>query len=404
MNYPSQLPETPPKRKNRSPLRVIVNAWGCMLALVMLALGAALGLTGAIFFAPQILGFDATATALADEAIFLSSTQADLDFRAEQAEDEATRFARDSEATRAALGSQEELIGQTATQSRTYLLATQTAIAADNIRQQTQIAIDYQATQVQLQENATAAEIDFRNTQAALGVQSSAAEPTEDSAAIEVQALSVETIEEATPLPTLTPMPTGVLMPASDTPTPTPVPLEVETDFSSGWENGLWLASAAADWQRNGEGVQALQNGAWLRSDAELELPYTAEFAFAPAVVLEGTYDLLLSVDGGEGLVLRLTTEALSLAQVSLYRFDSELLQDGALLADDMLLLETAAVSQSLTEQTTVRVTVAEDEFVAQLNGMEILAVDLVRTPYVGSVGIALPMEAVLIRASLREE
>jgi hypothetical protein len=37
MNQPSQVPEMPPKRKNRSPLRVIVNAWGCLLALLMLA-------------------------------------------------------------------------------------------------------------------------------------------------------------------------------------------------------------------------------------------------------------------------------------------------------------------------------------------------------------------------------
>ncbi|MCA9912665.1 MAG: hypothetical protein KC496_04935 [Anaerolineae bacterium] len=398
MSYPSQLPETPPKRKNRSPLRVIVNAWGCLLALIMLALGAALGLTGAIFFAPQILGFDATATALADDAIMLASTQADLDFRAEQAEDEATRFARDSDATRAALGSQEELVGQTATQSRTYLLATQTAIAADNIRQQTQIAIDYQATQVQLQENATAAEIDFRNTQAALGVQSNAIEPS-----AEAQALAVESVEEAAPPPTVTPMPTGVLIPASDTPTPTPAPLEIETDFSEGWQNGLWLASAAADWQTAEGGMQAMQNGAWLRSDAELALPYTAEFVFSPAVVLEAQYDLLLSVDGGEGLLLRLTTEALSLAEVNLYRFDSELLEDGTPLAEDMLLLESATISQSLTEQTVIRVRVDEDGLSAQLNDTAIFTADLLRTPYAGSVGIALPMQANLVRISLAE-
>lgn len=400
MSYPPQLPETPPKRKNRSPLRVIVNAWGCLLALIMLALGAALGLTGAIFFAPQILGFDATATALAEEAIFLASTQADLDFRAGQAEDDATRFARDSDATRAALGSQEELIGQTATQSRTYLLATQTAIAADNIRQQTQIAIDYQATQVQLQENATAAEFDFRNTQAALGVQSNAVEPT-----AEAQALAAaDSADEADLPPTITPMPTGVLMPASDTPTATPVPLEIETTFRDGWDNGLWLASDAADWQMADDGVQALQNGAWLLSDAELALPYAAEFSFAPAVTLEATYDLLLSVDGGEGLVLRLTTEALSLTDVSLYRFDSELLGDGALLAEDMVLLETQPSSLSLRAQTLIRITITENRLVANVNGEEFFTADLLRTPYTGSVGIALPEQALLIHMSLREE
>ncbi len=401
MSQPSQLPETPPKRKNRSPLRVIVNAWGCLLALLMLAIGATLGLTGAIFFAPQLLGFNATATALADEAILLASTQAEVNFRASEAAAAETLFARDSDATRAALGNEEALLGQTATQSQRLIIATETAIAAENSRQRTRIAIDYQATQAQLQQEATAAEIDFRNAQAALGIDSSAAEPTADDPNVEAQS-----VPESTPAalpPTTTPAPTGVLLPASDTPSPTPQEVRIETDFGGGWDASQWRSVASAAWAQADTGAIARRDGAWLLSRQALRVPYRAEVVFAPAVVLNGAYDVLLSVGEDEGHVLRLLTEGLAVAEVEFYRFDAEALGEAPLQAQDMVLLQRSVVSLPLTEETTLRVTVDSQQLEARLNGDLLLQTALPDSPQPGTVGVALPLEAALLRVSLDE-
>jgi len=416
MSHPPQLPETPPKRKNRSPLRVIVNAWGCLLSIIMLGIGAALGLVGATFFAPQILGFDATATALADDAIILASTQAEINFRASEAAGDATEFARDSDATIAALGNEEILIGQTATQSQRYIIATETAVAAENSRQLTQIALDYQATQVQLQENATAAEIDFRNTQAALGVGSSQRESQDevDSAentSVESQALAAQSVEEPTPAdlpPTAqsapTEVPTGVLLPASDTPSPTPESLDLRTDFSTGWDTQYWRSADYAAWEQTEQGAIAEDNGNWLLSAQSVQMPYEAEIAFQPAPVLDSAYDLLLNIGDDEGVALRMVTEGLTISQVEIYRFDVDLLDDGALREQDMVLLQRNIVSLPLTQETVIRVTVEDEQLTITLNGDTLLSVTDLNLAETGAVGVALPAEATLLHIAITEE
>ncbi len=114
------------KRKNTSPLRVIVNQWGCLFGIVMLAIGGAMGLLGAIFVGPQLLGFDMTATALMEREIILASTEVDLNTRAQDADARATNFALDSQATQAFMNNDANLLAQTATQSSQNIIATNT--------------------------------------------------------------------------------------------------------------------------------------------------------------------------------------------------------------------------------------------------------------------------------------
>src|SRR5688572_10954049 len=159
----------PVKRKNQSPLRVIVNKWGFLLGMLMLGMGVIVGLAAAVFAVPSLLGFDITSTALAEQAFLLAATEADLNQRDRNALERETQFALAEQATRLSMLNAENLLDQTATQSVANIYATATANAAADSRQRTQIALDYQATQVQLQNNATQVQLDFQNTQAALG-------------------------------------------------------------------------------------------------------------------------------------------------------------------------------------------------------------------------------------------
>jgi hypothetical protein len=103
-----------PKRKNQSPLRVIVNRWGCLLGGFMLGAGVIVGLALAILFGPQLLRFDATATVLAELEIMLAATDAELRQREQDTSALSTDLVRDNLATEVALQNAAALLDQTA--------------------------------------------------------------------------------------------------------------------------------------------------------------------------------------------------------------------------------------------------------------------------------------------------
>src|SRR5215207_4951694 len=123
------------KRKNQSPLRVIVNKWGFLLGTLMLGMGVIVGLAAAVFVVPSLLGFDMTSTALAEQAFLLAATDADLNQRDRNAVERETQFALDIQATRLDLLNAENLLDQTATQSISNINATATANSVADSRQ-----------------------------------------------------------------------------------------------------------------------------------------------------------------------------------------------------------------------------------------------------------------------------
>lgn len=205
-----------PKRKNKSPLRVIVNAWGCLLGVIMLGAGLLVGFAGAVFFAPVILGYNETATAQAEFATRLAITQQaqqqrdnDLQLRESGLLIDTTNQAMQAQGTREALDYSGVLLDQTATQSQQRIFATQTASVAQSNQLRTEIANNATATQNTIFQQATNAAQQFRLTEDALNNQSG--RNNDESRVVVAQAQA-----------TLTPTSTQLLLP-SDTPTQNPV-------------------------------------------------------------------------------------------------------------------------------------------------------------------------------------
>jgi len=352
------------KRKNVSPMRVIVNQWGCLLALVMLGLGAGMGLLGAIFVGPELLGFDLTATALMDRELALAATDVDLDVREQNAISEATGFALDVQATQAILGNEEDLLAQTATQSAQNIIATNTASAVQNAQRQTQVANDFAATQSALNANATQIEIDFRNTQAALGVGNAQSDNNVVS----------------TPLPRYTFDMT-------------------EFDFS----NSLWQLSAPDDWDNNQNGLLAVSDGAWLReSEARIlsnygfDIAYTIEVTLTPATVTEEDYWVLFDIGEETGLAAYFHSETLSVREVGLYSFDVSLLDDSLTIDSPLTVIQRNAANVALSGQTQLAVTIAGQTVSFSVNEEVVFTADGI-TIETGAIGVQLPAQSTLL-------
>jgi hypothetical protein len=351
-------PEPPNKRKNQSPLRVLVNAWGCLLGLVMLALGGAIGLLGAIFVAPELLGFDLTATALAEHEIVLASTAVDLEQRAENAEASATSFYYEVEATRAVMLNEYELLGQTATQSSQNISATGTAAAVESVQRQTQIALDYQATQSQLQENATDAEIDFRNTQAALGIITQVS-PTET---------PVANISASNP-----------------------------DDFRLGLDETVWQVSNAGDWQESANGLRAFQNNAWLLERETRLLPETdfnIELVFEATGQANSEYWFMV-VSDESNLAVYLKVEGTTILEAAFYSFELATLENGALAVTNSNLISRVAARTAMGDSTTLALIREENWLRVSVNGQVLLLTELQALSN-GRLGIQLPLGASL--------
>ncbi|MGJ3240931.1 MAG: hypothetical protein ACFE0Q_19640 [Anaerolineae bacterium] len=352
-----------PKPKNRSPLRVIVNQWGCLFGLVMLALGGAVGLLGAIFIGPQLLGFDLTATALVEREIVLASTQVDLDVREQNADSQETAFALDVQATQALLNNEAQLLAQTATQSAQNSAATITAAVVENVQRQTQVANDFTSTQAALNANATRVDLDFRNTQTALGIESAQITPS-----------------------------------ASDANAPTRYTLNL-SEFDVAQDD--WQVSDTDDWQSGTEGLTALNAGAWL-IEASPRILNTYDFDnyaltvdLRPATVIEADYWVMLALDDRAGLAVHLHTDVLRLTEVGVYRFNRDQLDQG-LNRDALTVISRQAADIALDSRMSITVIVLDDELVLTIDEQTLLNVDEIEAP-AGAIGVQLPAQALLL-------
>jgi hypothetical protein len=350
-------PEPPIKRKNQSPLRVMVNAWGCLLGLVMLALGGAVGLLGAIFVAPQLLGFNLTATALVEQEIVLASTAVDLEQRAQNAEASATSFFYEVEATRAVMLNEFGLLGQTATQSSQNISATATAIAANSMERQTQVALDYRGTQAQLEANATQAGINIQNTQQALGIPQ----------VVSTEASNISA-QSANPY-----------------------------DFQVGLDETVWQVSNAVDWQRSENGLLALSEDAWL-IERETSLLQAGDFTIE--VLLQHTneanseYWLLLASDEAN-LAIYLKAEANLVVEAAFFNFELLSLQSGALALENSSLISRVAVRTSLGDSTSLQI-IREGSWLRVILDGQVLLLTEAETLTNGHFGIQMPLGATL--------
>lgn len=360
------------KRKNRSPLRIIVNQWGCLLAFVMLGLGAGFGLLAAIFVGPQILGFDVTATALMEREIILAATAADLDNRAQDANAQATVRALDALATQAILNNDIDLLNQTATQSQQNIVATTTASAAQSAQRQTQVANDFTSTQAALNANATQVELDFRNTQAAL----------------------------------------GITVPSAQNVAQTSANCESSTSFTTEiatFEND-WIRSDTTDWD-SVTGLRALVDNAWLLENAtdnqslvfcDYSNTYRIEYTLRPVASTEDAYWFFFGVNQNDGLAMYIRTEMINIVEVSLYQFDMLALQDDNLTLDDSLtVISRVSANTALSSQVNFQIDIVEERII-RLIVADTLLLEVSGFQFdSGRVGAQLPEGAVLETISI---
>jgi hypothetical protein len=410
----------PVKRKNQSPLRVIVNKWGFLLSALMLGMGVIVGLAAAVFAVPSLLGFDITATALAEEAFLLAATESDLNLRDRNAVERETQFALNAQATLLGMMNAENLLDQTATQSLFNIYATATANAAADSRQRTQIALDYAATQVQLQNNATQVQLDYQNTQAALGqgggggfesqvlvvtspaVVAQANDNARDG--FEAQSLLLTPFATVSPTP-FPPTPTSTVMlpPPSDTAIANLA--AIDTDFRAGIDAQFWI-ERENEWTQTQRGMQAQTNRALLHSrDAVWNDDYTLTVTLAPAIVLESTYTILLHIADGDVLAVEIDTSGLAADTVRLMRLNMNT-EDGQINFDTAIgtIIIERDVDEPLTSDTHFIVAINNGTVRVQLNNTEILATHLTSDLAAGQVGVLLPQGSTLQAISVERE
>src|SRR5688572_5497710 len=140
-----------------------MNAWGCMFGLVMLVLGLASGGLVMIYALPMLWNYDAELTAAWRDIHQIGTAQSifsrDLDATLQAQNVSGTQMAllldstqaaqyQAALLTQAALDNNQALLNQTATQSQRYIYATQTAQVVRSEQERTQVALNYQATQV----------------------------------------------------------------------------------------------------------------------------------------------------------------------------------------------------------------------------------------------------------------
>jgi hypothetical protein len=387
------------KPKNRSPLRVIVNGWGCFLAVIMLSLGVLIGLLATIYAAPTLFNIDATETVIAEREAFLAATDIELDQREDTLDNRATRASIAQQSTRTALDNAAFLIGQTATQAQRQQNATGTATVAQGNQRRTQIALDFTATQAAFDQQATRITLDHQNTQAAIDASNSDAGIDAQSVAVTPTAIVTRTQSTT---PTRTRIPTGVLLPPSDT--PSPVTTSIDRRF------GRWQGTAAqlrfyadADWQTSTDptGIRATRAGAWLllESDAITQMDVT----IAPAVVIDSEYYVLFGIDTTGGYALQITAEGLSARTVTLYRVTNTTDLAYRLTTAQLERLDQAEIDQLLSSETHIAWAVDNGILSVLLNDSVILQTDVADRLYTGQIGVQLPQGAVLQRLTARQ-
>jgi hypothetical protein len=298
---------------------------------------------------------------------------------------QAQRFAL----TQAALNNQAHLLEQTAIQSARNIEATRTARAVNNARQQTQVALDYAATQSRLQQSATQVELDFRATQAA----------------IDGDNLTFGNTNNATATPTIM-----YTLTSSPSPTPTATPDQLQANFSNTLDRALWRTSGSSDWRTTENGLQAGSNGAWVLSQRRFTAPYTITAVIEPAFISNISYTLLLSTTDDEGVAVITETSTLEIASIAAYRFDPDVLTR-ALNPLSLPQLAERDLSQEITGNITLSARIEADTVRFWLedaghstSGPALLTLDLDAELAAGSVGVQLPVGAVLRSISIQAD
>ncbi|MFW5692041.1 MAG: hypothetical protein ACOCX3_01685 [Chloroflexota bacterium] len=368
---PNLLPEqngprdTRPSPRVRSKRRGYI--WMLWLVVLLLSLTLATGLT-VVLYRPELIGL-ATGSSLTGTAAGFQATGVALENTARAL----GVSAFEAENTLAALENRLTLIDQRETQSALDVRATNTVIAAENARQATQAALDFQGTQVAFNAQATRVELDYRGTQAALSRDATAA------------ALGFATNAPAGQTdPTQTPAPTATGRPL------------IEDGFATGISGGLWRLGAPADWGLENTGIiEARRSGAWLLTQIDDLTDYRLEIDLGPVTGPQAAADYYVVINlpaTAEGLALRLTYSGSRITAAGLYRFRvDQLLDDDGLLGEQLQPIQ--AVQVQAEPQTTLElvVTVTGTQFTATANGAQLLSLTLDAPLDPGAVGLQVP-------------
>lgn len=335
----SQISE---KRKIQPTMKeTVINGWGCLLAGIMLSLGFIIGIAATTAFSPQLFGLRRTETALNQREAIIASTESVLERRAQNAQ-----------FTQSALNNDTLILNQTATQSQNNIEATQSALAVENERRQTQIALDWEVTQAQAEHIGTQARIEIQYTQAAMGI----SEPS----------LATESL-----------------------------PTVFNYDFSQGLLED-WRSSSGDHWTLAENSISAQRDGAWLLSNRLYSGNYRFDVSFDPALQIQSDYFLLVSLTNSEGIAVNIHTENLETTTVTFYSFDAILLNESQLDITQMEILETINYSQLLQTQTTVSLDINGDSMSLRINDNSVLSAIIPQLSQAGVIGIQMPQNTLL--------
>lgn len=340
----------------------------------------------------SVLGLTATMAAnqVAQQADQLATQNAENAATAQGVRLTATQIAQDAALTAAALDNARVQLGQTATQSNRNVAATRTRQAVDNVRQLTQVALDYAATQARLQQDATQVELVFRATQTAIAADGSngsslPARPT-DASNPPTNTPSPSATAEAAPLPTLS------------APAPTPM-IWLDERFgepAADMNADVWSFSDPLDWIRvGGNGLQSGHDGAWLLAQPIQRLidPYRVEVLLRPAVANIADYALLHLTDTN-GTAFVLHTNTLQVVESALYRFAPENLGPEGLPLGDLQQLDRNSSRATLTENARLVLESRPNSIMLYLNDVLLLESSAVQGLGPGRIGVQLPASA----------
>ena len=382
-------------KRKLSPRLPMMNAWGCLFGLVMLAFGLISGGALGLFGLPYLLNYDVTQTVAWVKIHLMETRQADveaaLNVTAQAAMNQGTQAALNFEATQFALGNANTLLNQTATQSTLFGIGTATARAEQYNNALTQIALDQQGTQVGMQQNATQAQqrlseeatkvqLNFQATQAAIQGQPLTATP-----APQLRAQAVEQPQQDQPAiigPQALPTQTVVVM---DAQVARPM---IDSVFMSGIDTALWTPSKDTDWASETGGVRAVVDEAVIASRQDFASPLEIEVAFTPALSPDSDYRILFGRNADEGYELILNAAALTARQVTLARSNGELVVSNS-------------AQGALTGDTHLIVSVVSDQVIVTLNGQTILTSQL-SGPLNGNIAVSFPKGAFLKAVQIR--
>ncbi|GEM_PF-3063681 len=374
-------------KRKFSPRLPMMNAWGCLFGLAMLAFGLLAGaFTGALGL-PLLMQYDVTQT-VEWVKIHLMETQqaaneASLNMTVQAAQNQSTQSAMNFESTQIALGNASALLNQTATQSAAFGQASATARTDQYNHALTQIALDQQGTQVGMQQNGTQVQQGLENeaTKVQLNFQATMA-------AIQGKPLTPTPISMNAQTAPQTAM-IGPLVVASDTPiamsaqsVAQTASVTLDSDFAAGMNADQWIPSRDADWVVEPGGIRAAADGVVLASRQDFASPLEIDVMFTPALSPDSDYRILVGRDADQGYEIILNAAALTARQISLAKANGELIvSNGA--------------RGALTGETHLVVSLTADQITVTLNGDTVLTSQLPTAP-MGNLAVSFPKGAFL--------